>query len=161
MSGLTASNNRAMTAHFLIAAISVSLKSSMCYLHCTTNIDGSDRDSGTFTIEPEPRTTCQAQCWKNWDQSKQLEMFSLDKLMKNDNHWGTKAEKFLTHSYSHWQRSRFRPDILFPTIDQLREGTSSNSTSGAAVPVCYSPQPIQSYKKTHNRDKAHPCICGN
>lgn len=164
MSGLTASNNRAMTAHFLNAAISVSLKSSMCYLHCTTNIDGSDRDSGTFTIEPEPGTTCQAQCWKNWDQTKQLEMFGLDKLMKNDNHWGwwgANAEEFLTHSYNHWQRSQFRPDVLFPTIDQVREGTSSNSSSGAAVPVCYSPQPIQSYKQTHNRDKALPCICGN
>lgn len=79
MSGLTASNNRAMTAHFLNAASSVSPESSMCYLHCTTNIDGSDRVSGTFTIEPEPGTTCQAQCWKNWDQTKQLEMFGFDK----------------------------------------------------------------------------------
>lgn len=137
-----------MTAHFLNAAISVSLKSSTCYLHCTTNIDGSDRDSGKFTIEPEPGTICQAQCWQNWDQTKQLEMFGLDKLMKNDNHWGTNAKEFLTHSYNHWQWSRFDPDILFPTIDRLREGTSSISTSGA---VCLFAILLSLFKATSRR----------
>ena len=149
-----------MTAHFINAAISVSLKSSICYLHCTTNIDGLEGQRG-FTIQPEPGTLCQAQCWQNWGQTKQLKMFGLDDLMNDENHWGTNAEEFLTHSYNHWQWSRFRPDIMFPTVDQLREGKSSNSTSGASVPVCYSPQPIQSYNEEHNRDKALPCICGD
>lgn len=48
-SGQTA---RAVTAHFLDAAISVSLKSSMCYLHCMTNTDGSERDLGTSPPNP-------------------------------------------------------------------------------------------------------------
>ena len=89
-------------------------------------------------------------------------MFGLDTLMNEANHWGTNAREFLTHSYNHWQWSRFHREIMFPTIDQLREGTMSNSTSGAAVPVCYSPQPVQSYE-THvdNLDKALPCICGD
>ena len=51
-SGQTAKKDRAVTAHFLNAAISVSLKSSMCYLNCTTNTDGSERDLGTSPPYP-------------------------------------------------------------------------------------------------------------
>ena len=81
--------------------------------------------------------------------------------MNEDNKWGINAAEFLTQSYNHWQWSRYQPEIMFPSIHQLREGTSSNSTSGAAVPVCFSSQPIHSYKKKNNLDKALPCICGD
>lgn len=146
-----------MTHHFINSAISVSLKSAMCYLHCTTNIDKSvkvDKKAGDFN--PEPGTLCRPQCWQNWnwDQTQQLRMFGLDTLMNDDNHWGTNAEEFLTNSYNHWQWSRFSPGIMFPTVDQLREGTTSNSTSGAALPVCHSPQPIVG-------GGALPCVCGD
>ena len=161
MSGLTTTENRIMTEHFLNAAISLSLKSSMCYLHCTTYHEGYERLS-TFMIKPDPGTICRPQCWQNWDDTKQLKMFGLDDLMNKDNDWGTSAEEFLTRSYNHWQWSRYRPDIMFPTIDQLREGTVSNSTSGAAVPVCYSPQPLQDFNYEFlDLDAALPCLCGN
>ncbi len=71
---LTTSKIRAMTGHFINAAISVSLKSSMCYLHCTESLDASDVDPTVFTIDVNPVTRCQAQCWQNWDQTKQLKM---------------------------------------------------------------------------------------
>ena len=150
-----------MTAHLMNSLISVSLKTAMCYLHCTKNLDESDLDYQTFIIKPEPGIACQAQCWQNWDQTKQLEMFGLDELMKKDNHWGTNATIFLNQSYSHWQWSRYRSDILFPSVEQLRDNKTSDSTSGAAVPLCYSSQPIKSYNKLRNQDKALPCICGD
>ena len=133
----------------------------MCYLHCTKNLDESDLDDTTFILKPEPGIVCQAQCWQNWDQTKQLKMFGLDELRNKDNHWGTNATIFLNQSYSHWQWSRYRSDILFPSVEQLRDNKISDSTSGAAVPVCYSPQPIKSYNKLRNQDKALPCICGD
>ena len=150
-----------MTGHLMNSLISVSLQTSMCYLHCTKNIDESDLDDDTFIIKPEPGIVCQAQCWQNWAQTKQLKMFGLQELMNKDNHWGTNATDFLTQSYKHWQWSRYRSDIMFPTVEQLRTNTTSDSTSGAAVPVCYSPQPIKSYNKLSNQDKALPCICGD
>ena len=88
-------------------------------------------------------------------------MFGLEELMNEDNHWGTNASVFLTQSYNHWRWSRYSPEIMFPTIDQLRENKTSDSTSGAAVPICYSPQPVKSYNKGKNQDKALPCICGD
>ena len=152
---------RTMTAHLINSLISVSLKTAMCYLHCTKNLAESDLDGNTFIIKPEPEVVCQAQCWQNWDQTKQLQMFGLKELMREENDWGTDAESFLTQSYKHWQWSRYDADLLFPTVNQLRYNESSNSTSGAAVPVCYSPQPIKSYNKLKNEDKALPCICGD
>lgn len=150
-----------MTDHFINAMISVSLKSAMCYLHCTKSNDDSDRDDTIFAFQPEAGVRCQPQCWQNWGDTKQLKMFGLEKLMNEDNHWGTDAKDFLLHSYNHWQWSRYHTDVLFPTVDQLRLGDAANSTSGASVPVCFSPQPIHSYHKHHNLDKALPCICGD
>ena len=151
-----------MTAHLINSLISVSLQSSMCYLHCTENIVEPDlKDTHTFIIKPEQGVVCQAQCWQNWGQTKQLKMFGLQELMNDKNHWGTNATDFLTQSYNHWQWSRYRSDIMFPTVQQLRDNTTSNSTTGAAVPVCYSPQPIRSYNELRNQDKALPCICGD
>lgn len=149
-----------MTAHLINSLISVSLKTAMCYLHCTKNLEESDLVD-TFIIHPEPGVACRAQCWQNWDQTKQLKMFGLNELMNKDNDWGIDAESFLTQSYKHWQWSRYRSDMLFPTVDQLGEKANPDTTSGAAVPVCYSPQPIKSYNKLNNEDKALPCICGD
>ena len=133
----------------------------MCYLHCTSNLDESDLDNDKFIIKPEAGTVCQAQCWQNWDQTKQLKMFGLEELMNEDNHWGTDAKTFLTQSYKHWQWSRYSPDLLFPSVEQLQVNAKPDTTSGAAVPVCYSPQPIKDYNKLNNQDKALPCICGD
>ena len=160
-SRLTCGQNRIMTHHFINSAISVSLKSAMCYLHCATNIDNNVVEKfGTF--EPEPGTFCRPQCWQNWDwdQTQQLKMFGLDTLMNENNHWGINAQEFLTNSYNHWRWSRFSPDIMFPTVDQLREGTTSNSTSGAALPVCYSPQSIKLHEPWGD-GSALPCVCGD
>lgn len=77
-----------------------------------------------------------------WRQTKQLKMIVLDDLMNKHYNSRTNAEEFLTRSCKHWQWSRFRPNNMFPTIDQLREKISSNSTSGAAMPVYYPPQPV-------------------
>ncbi|KAM0803449.1 hypothetical protein BDR22DRAFT_886815 [Usnea florida] len=88
-------------------------------------------------------------------------MFCLDSLTNDDNHWGTNAEEFLTNSYNHWQWSRFRPDIMFPTVDQLREVTTSDSPYGAAVPVCYSSQPDKGSDDYLGGGLALPCICGD
>lgn len=56
-------------------------------------------DLGTSIIQPEPGFTCQAQCWHNWDQTKQLKMFVLDSLTNDDkSQWGANAKKFLADS---------------------------------------------------------------
>lgn len=81
--------------------------------------------------------------------------------MNKDNNWGTDAETFLHQSYNHWQWSQYHSSFTFSTVDQLRENSTSNSTSGAALPVCFPPQPIQSYNKLYNQDTALPCICGD
>ena len=153
-----------MTSHFMKAAISVSLKTSMCYLHCTRNLGGFTEDIGVsaeapYRIEPEPGVLCQSQCWQNWDQSKQLKMFGLNEL-NNTKDWGVNASEFITASYHHWQWSRYGPDLLFPTVEQLL-GKPYDSTSGVALPVCFSSQPVQDYHLWFNIDKALPCICGD
>ena len=50
---------------------------------------------------------------------------------------------------------------MFPDINQLGEGTSSNTTSGASVPVMYSPQPIKGLWEYQNLKELLPCICGD
>ena len=76
--------------------------------------------------------------------------------MDDGNTLGIDADSFLNNSYKHWQWSRYNPEIIFSTVDQLREGKASNSTSGASVPVRYSPQPFVVFP-----DHAFPCICGD
>ena len=50
---------------------------------------------------------------------------------------------------------------MLPIVDQLREVTTSDSVYGAAVPVCYSPQPDKGFDDYLRGGSALPCVCGD
>lgn len=80
--------------------------------------------------------------------------------MVDDNEWGVNANTFLRNSFQHWQENRYdsSPEALWPTIEQILSGDKHNTSSGAALPVCYSPQRLLN---DDNADKILPCICGD
>lgn len=160
--------------HFTNAMISFSLKSSMCFLHCTLLVPGSYENRtledpahttiATSRFEPAPGTHCQAQCMQNFGvkHAKEVKMFGLDVLSNPDNEFGITATEFVNASFVHWQQTHYAPNEYFPTIDEVISGKAGSTTSGSYLPICYNDMPLADFtNKTNMIDRVLPCICGD
>lgn len=157
-----------MTAHFQNAMISLLLKNNICYIQCTSkdNIDNEVPPcipEKAYRFEPEEGVICQPQCWQNWAiHHKNIEMFGMEELMNNAEKWKVDGMTFLNSSYHHWKGTRYRKDAdsMFPELGDILSGQQGNSSTGAAVPIAYTPQPLKDLTKK-TRDKTLPCVVGN
>ena len=90
-------------------------------------------------------------------------MFGLDALMTEQNDWDVTTKDFPISSYIHWKETRYVncTEWILPTVGEILSGKVGNSSPGASVPVCYTPQPFKDYTQDHYVDKTLPCTCGN
>lgn len=143
-----------LTNHFKTAAISLSLQDAMCFIQCS-KMDRYSTPEETEThhyFVPEPGTLCRPSCIRNQRGVYRLELYGIQELLGEDNRWGVHAQDFLVNSYKHWKLYRYRADYMWPTMDQLVTGDSANTSTGASLPVCYSPVSLNT---------PLPCICGD
>lgn len=153
-----------MTSNFKNALISSFLKSQMCHLHCTNNIPKTSDGSDPCTLNgarfcPDPKTLCQAQCWKNTEAAKIVDVFGSDSMMKWGNEWDVTFQDFLKGSYEHWQRFRFEPTPMFPSVNELLNGTVTDR-SGSFLPVCLD-QVVAPHPLDEKDNVVIPCTCGD
>jgi hypothetical protein len=117
----------------------------------------------THRFEPEEGVICQPQCWQNWaKRHKNVEMFGMEELMTKAEDWKVNGTVFLHNSYHHWKSTRYRKDAdsMFPQLGDILLGQQGNTSTGAAVPIAYSPQPLKDLT-SKERDITLPCIVGN
>ena len=80
----------------------------------------------------------------------------MNELRNSGSQIGPTVNELLMGSYRNWQRLRFKPNAMLPSVEDLLFDTL-NDGSGASLPVCYdpfgSPERIGSQKI--------PCTCGS
>ena len=77
---------------------------------------------------------------------------------------GRIQKEFLNSLYYYWKTTRYATDSesMFPAVEDLVSGQKGNSSTGAAVPVCFSPQPLKDLtRKSRYIEGTLPCVCGN
>ncbi|KAL2036594.1 hypothetical protein N7G274_010690 [Stereocaulon virgatum] len=89
-------------------------------------------------------------------------MFDMEELMTKAEDWKMDGKTFLNSSYHHWKNTRYRQDAgsMFPRLEEILLGQQGNTSTGAAVPVAYSPQPLKDLTEKE-RVITLPCIVGN
>ncbi|KAL9000474.1 MAG: hypothetical protein Q9188_005674 [Gyalolechia gomerana] len=140
-------------AHFKNAVISTVLKNQMCFIQCSPSAS-KQPDHTRFT--PEIGKYCEAKCWQNWNGEKELNLFGLEELVKDNNEWNIDLSNYLQASYDHYKAHGYRHEETFPSVEDLFKGKIS-STSGSWLPVCDTHVP-------HDKSgmpKGMPCACGD
>ncbi|KAL9027868.1 MAG: hypothetical protein Q9196_003669 [Gyalolechia fulgens] len=143
-----------MKAQFKNAVVSTVLKSQMCYLHCSSS--ASTQPDRTRFETAEGRF-CEAKCWQNWSGEKELKLFGLEELVKDDGQWNIDLLDYLKASYDHFKAHGYEGETINPSVEDLYEGKTT-STSGSFLPVCDTYLPPD---KDGSMPKGMPCACGD
>lgn len=143
-----------MTAQFKNAVISSVLKDQMCYIHCASSKPAKPDHSNFSTADGK---FCEAKCWQNWSDEKELKLFSLDVLIEKRNQWNIELLEYLKASFDHYKKHGYEGDSINPSVEELYEGRIT-STSESFLPVCDSYLPPQ---KDVGTRESMPCQCGN
>ena len=109
---------------------------------------------------PVSGTICQAQCWQDSRGAKNVELYGAEALMQPGNPWDVDLDNFLQASFERWQKSRYAPGTMMPSLDELRDGEVT-STSGSFIPVCYDPLIKPGNFDIKKESKVMPCACGS
>ncbi|KAL8937961.1 MAG: hypothetical protein Q9216_004147 [Gyalolechia sp. 2 TL-2023] len=148
------SSEEDMKTQFKNAVISTVLKGQMCYIHCSSS-PSTQPDRTRFTTA-EGRF-CETKCWQNWSSERELKLFGLEELVKDDNQWNIDLLGYLKASYDHYKAHGYQGGTINPSIEDLFQGKVT-TTSGSFLPVCDTYLPPD---KDGSMPKGMPCQCGD
>ncbi|KAI4113648.1 MAG: hypothetical protein LQ345_005412 [Seirophora villosa] len=138
-----------ITKYFKNAMISTILKKNMCYILCAPT------PSKEGVVSSEDGRHCKARCWQNWSGEKELKLYGLDQLVRDNNEWDLDIQGFLQASIAHYKANGLGRNALLPSVEELFDGKVS-STSGSFLPVCNSYLPFKA-----SQSSGIPAMCGD
>ncbi|KAL9011088.1 MAG: hypothetical protein Q9173_004035 [Seirophora scorigena] len=111
-----------ITKYFRNAMISTILKKNMCYIQCAPT------PSKEGVVSSENDRHCKARCWQNWSGEKELKLYGLDQLVRENNEWDLDIQDFLQASVAHYKANGLGGNALLPSVEELFDG--KNQTPG-------------------------------
>ena len=135
-------------------------------MHCTEKeVKNKNPELADSQFKPtgEDGVTCQAQCWRNSKKTKNLELYGLDDLMREDNPFHFTARDLFNSSWASYQLNhyRFQRERKDFSLESFVPRDPEGSVSGGSLPVCMSKMKPGNYHEKGNHDKVFPCHCGD